>query len=98
MERMATAVTVALGRETFDIGYANEQVSAARDVLDRCEIELVGDTEIATSPEQLDAIVERVAATTAELIIVLQATFADARTVIEMSPSISHPCIRCREP
>lgn len=90
---MSTAVTVALGRETFDIAYANEQVSAAWHVLGRCGIELVGDHEVATTPEQLDAIVERASATAAELIIVLQATFADARTVIEMSDRTDVPLL-----
>jgi len=91
MEDVTAAVVVALGRETFDIGFAHDRTLLAWDALDRCGIELSGERDIATTPEQLDAVIDRVAATNADLVIVLQATFADAGTLIAMAGRTDAP-------
>lgn len=90
---MTTAALLTLGRPTFDVEFGAELASAAHQVLDELGVTTIGDDTVLTTAADIAEAVERIRTRTADVLIVIQATFADASTVISISEACDIPIV-----
>jgi L-fucose isomerase-like protein len=90
---MTAAAVLALGRPTFDLGLGASRAAAARLVLTRLGVTVVGDHGLCTDRAAMTVAVEEVLARRVDIVIVLQATFADASTVISIAEASDLPIV-----
>ncbi len=89
---MDHVLVVAIGRPTFDLELGSEQVAAAASLLDSLGVRPAGEPAIVTDIDELDDVLAAVA-DTPELVVVLQATFADASLVGRVADRIDAPMV-----
>ena len=89
---MSRSLAIALGRPTFDLELASEQVAAAESVLTGLGVPGADGMEIVTDIETLNARLESITDPPA-LVIVLQATFTDASLVGRIADRIDAPML-----
>jgi L-fucose isomerase-like protein len=92
-DAMTTATLLTLGRPTFDVEFGAEQASAAQRVLDEIGVTTVGDDTVLTDAVEIEQAVERTRTQMSDVMIVIQATFTDASTVISISESSDIPIV-----
>jgi len=90
---MTTAALLALGRPTFDVELGIEQASAARRVLDAIDVTTLGEEAVLTDVVEIARAVESALDQKADVVIVLQATFTDASTVISIAEASDIPIV-----
>jgi len=73
----------AIARPTFDVAFAREAASLAVANLQRAGLELVGNSDLCMNSADLAQVLDRVAASDAEGLILLQASFADSSLAIQ---------------
>lgn len=90
---MTTAAVIALGRSTFDVELGGEHAAAARGLLESIGVATIGGNTVLTEPA--DAFAAATAATNerVDVVIVLQATFTDAGTVIGIADRSAVPIV-----
>jgi len=90
---MTTASLLTLGRATFDVEFGATLASDARRVLDEIGVTTIGDDAVLTDEADIARAVERTLTQTVDVVIVIQATFADASTVISISEASDTPIV-----
>jgi L-fucose isomerase-like protein len=88
-----TALIAALGRPTFDLTYAGEQLVDARRLLDDLGVRRRELGETITATDQLDDLFGHVDLADVSVIVVLQATFSDASMVIRLAELTDLPMV-----
>ena len=88
-----TASLLVLGRPTFDVEFGAAQATAARRVLDEIGVTTIGDVVVLTDGVEIERAVERGLAQMTDVMIVIQATFADASTVISIADASDVPIV-----
>lgn len=86
---MTTVGAVAIARTTFDLPYATELATAAFDRLTDAFAEVVGAPTPATTAEEAS----RAAALDVDVLVVIQATFADSTLVRSVASSFAGPLV-----
>ncbi len=89
---MDHVLVIPIGRPTFDLDLGSEQVAAATSLLDSLGVEPADVPAIVTDIDVLDGVLAAVAGPT-ELVVVLQATFADASLVGRIADRIDAPMV-----
>ena len=89
---MNPVLVIPIGRPTFDLQLGTAQVTAAMAMLDSLGVQSAGDQAILTDLDELDAVLAAVA-DPPELVVVLQATFADASLVGRVADRIDAPMV-----
>ncbi|MBN1178557.1 MAG: fucose isomerase [Anaerolineae bacterium] len=84
---------VALARTTFDVPLAEEMAAQARAALERAGFERVGPAGLVTDAAAVDAAADALAADPPDLLIVLQATFADSTMAVRLAEGIDAPLL-----
>lgn len=90
---MVTAAVFALGRPTFDVGLGASHAKFAIDVLDRMGVCVVGDPNIIDDPPMMASAIEPVLGSKISLVVVLQATFTDARPHVALAEASDAPIV-----
>ena len=90
---MTTASLLTLGRPTFDVEFGAEQAAAAQRVLHEVGVTTIGDDTVLTDAVDIAQAVERTRTQMTDVMIVLQATFADASSVISISEASDIPIV-----
>ncbi|MFN3258158.1 MAG: hypothetical protein ACE37B_20965 [Ilumatobacter sp.] len=88
-----SAVVVSIGRVTFDLEFGTEQARAARSVLGDLGVSVLGGDDVITAAEGLAGALDAVSLDDADVMIVLQATFADADAVISLAATSPLPIV-----
>ncbi len=89
---MADVVVIPIGRPTFDLELGSVQVAAATSVLESLGVQPADVPAIVTDIDGLDDVLAAVADPT-ELVVVLQATFADASLVGRIADRVDAPMV-----
>lgn len=84
---------VPLARTTFDIPLASQIVAQARSALASMDLTLVGPESLVTSPEEAKAAADGLAGQAIDLLLVLQATFADSTMVVGLVETVDAPVL-----
>ena len=84
---------VAVGVGTFDLDLGAACCDEAWNVLGRLGVRLVGDPTISTDPARTARAAERLAGASVDVVVVLQGTFCDARSAIEIASLTSVPVV-----
>lgn len=90
---MTIAGVIALGRPTFDVELGTARANAARNVLDAIDVATIGTDGIVTDPDEAASAVDALIGEKLDLVVVLQATFADATTVISIAERSAVPIV-----
>lgn len=90
---MTTAAVIALGRPTFDVEFGTAQARTARAVLDGCAASVLGDSTVVIDATEVDGAIEQLIGVKSDVIIVLQATFTDASSVISIAAASDVPIV-----
>jgi L-fucose isomerase-like protein len=90
---VTTTAVVALARVTFDQDEAARQVDLAWNALERAGLDLVGGKDLVSTVADIDDVVARLARGRAEVLVVLQATFADASMIIRLDERFKGPLV-----
>lgn len=88
-----TVGVLAVGVGTFDLELGAACCDAAWEVLDRNAATLVGDPAILTDSLEVADAADRLAASGVDAVVVLQATFCDARAVVEIASRTGAPVV-----
>ncbi|TFH16131.1 MAG: hypothetical protein E4H05_07470 [Acidimicrobiales bacterium] len=89
---MSHVLVIPIGRPTFDLQLGSVQVAAAMAMLDSLGVKSSGDQAILIDLDELDDALEAVA-DPPDLVVVLQATFADASLVGRVEDRIDAPMV-----
>lgn len=89
---MSRALVIPIGRPTFDLGLGSVQVAAATSLLVSLGVQSTGVGAIVTDIDELDNVLAAVA-DPPKLVVVLQATFADASLVGRIADRIDAPMV-----
>ena len=84
---------VALGRSTFDLPLANQVATQVRHQLHAAGFQVAGPEELVTSLEQLQAAARGLAHEPIDLLVALQATFADSTMVMDLAQQVDAPLL-----
>jgi L-fucose isomerase-like protein len=84
---------VALARTTFDIPLANQVAAHVRLQLRDAGFQLAGSEELVTSLEETRAVARTLADQPLDLLVVLQATFADSTMVMSLAEAVDAPLV-----
>jgi len=90
---VTTTGVVALARVTFDLDEAARQVELAWSALERAGLDLVGSQDLVSTVADVDDVVARLVRGRAEVLVVLQATFADASMMIRLNERFDGPLV-----
>src|SRR6056297_658328 len=90
---MTTAAVITVGRETFDVAFGEEKAAKAHEVLERLDLDVVGDRKMATGPDAMQQRVDAALAADPDLILLIQATFADASPVMDLAERTDAPIV-----
>ncbi len=90
-----TIAVVTVGRPTFDLAFGVETAAAARGVLAGLGAIVVADPHVATSVDELDRVADELdgAGAPIDVVVVLQATFADATMIVELAEHCAVPIV-----
>lgn len=84
---------VAIARPTFDIPLAETLTAQARKTLAEAGYDLVAVEKLVMTPDDLDRALADLAANPVDLVIVLQATFADSTMICHLADSLKIPVL-----
>jgi L-fucose isomerase-like protein len=84
---------VALARTTFDIPLANQVAAQIRHQLHEVGFQLAGSEELVTNLEEARAVARELAEQPLDLLVVLQATFADSTMVMALAEVVEAPLL-----
>lgn len=84
---------VAIARTTFDMELAREVTAQTRQQLTTAGMTLVGADVIVTSAEEAEAAIDALANDPPDLLILLQATFADSTMTLKLASEINAPLL-----
>ena len=87
------AFVIGVARPTFDVEAAMEECDAARAVLAREAFTTVAPNELLTDPAQLPTVLRQLDDAGPDLVVVLQATFADADAIIRLAEHTDVPFV-----
>lgn len=90
---MTTAGVIALGRPTFDVEFGAACAGAARTVLDAIGVASIGAHDVVTDPNDAARTVDELVGEKLDVVVVLQATFTDATTVISIAEASAVPIV-----
>lgn len=90
---VGTVGVLAVGVGTFDLDLGAAHCAAAFEVLGRTATALIGDPAILTDGADVSLAADRLAASAVDAVVVLQATFCDARSVIEVATRTGAPVL-----
>lgn len=84
---------LAVGRNTFDVPYAEEMLSAAWDSLLTLNINVVGEKKLLFDEDEVKASLTEFKGQTLDILLQLQVTFTDASMTLEMAREINAPLV-----
>ncbi|MBZ0279226.1 MAG: L-fucose/L-arabinose isomerase family protein [Anaerolineae bacterium] len=84
---------VAIARTTFDMALAQEVTAQARTQLTAAGLTLVGSDALVTSTEEAETAIDALANDPPDLLILLQATFADSTITLKLASEINAPLL-----
>jgi len=84
---------LAVGRETFDVAYAEEVLSSAWQALAGMGVDLVGEKRILFDADQVRAVLANLKAQTLDIVLQLQVTFTDATMTLEIARELDVPLV-----
>jgi L-fucose isomerase-like protein len=84
---------VPLARTTFDTTLALEVAARARSQLERAGLALVGPNELVANLEEARALAHQLAGEPLDLLVILQATFADSTMVMSLAETVDAPLL-----
>ena len=84
---------VSLARTTFDIPLANQVAAQVRLRLHDASFQLAGSEELVTNLEETQAVARKLAQQPLDLLVVLQATFADSTMVMSLAEAVDAPLL-----
>ena len=84
---------VVIARPQFDTAYADELLQRAWPVLDGLDAELVGSRDPMFDAAAVDAAIPALRAKPPDLLLILQATFADSSMVVKLADSLPAPIV-----
>jgi L-fucose isomerase-like protein len=90
---LATVGFVSLARTTFDIPYATQKNEQLRTQLQQAGFDLVGPESLITDLDSAKQAAESLADHPVDLLIILQATFADTTMVMTLAESVGAPLL-----
>lgn len=90
-DRMATIGVLPLGRETFDVPFAEANLAAMLSVLEASGHRIAGPQSLLFDAQATTHAIAKLKTETPDHVIVLQVTFTDASTVVEVSQAFSQP-------
>ncbi len=95
MNETMNAVTalVSLARPTFDLELANEVAAQVREQLTQAGFTLVGPEKLITDIAETREVAQELAHNPPDLLLVLQATFADSTMVMELAQQVDAPLL-----
>jgi L-fucose isomerase-like protein len=88
---VAKVGVLALARSTFDVPYAEEMAAKAFAALDRAGLVTTGPRTLLFDADAARAAMRELVSSGAEQLLILQVTFTDASTVVELAGQISKP-------
>lgn len=88
---MAKIGIIPLGRETFDVKFANEVLKNAISELDHTNHELFGSHSLLVDTDSTVEAIEKLSTNDLDLILVLQVTFTDASMIVEIARKFDKP-------
>ena len=91
--RVDRAFVVGVARPTFDVQAATEEADAARAVLADESFTIVAPDELLSDPAQLPSVLRGLDDARPDLVVVLQATFADAGAIIRLAEHTDVPFV-----
>ncbi len=91
MKRNETIGVLPLGRPTFDVPFAEQQLAAMLDALTATGRTLLGSDRLLMDSDETDAAIEALAAEAPDLVLVLQVTFTDAAACVRIAERFSVP-------
>lgn len=84
---------VALARTTFDMALAAQIAAQARSQLEQAGFSLAGPEALITSLDEVEGVAQKLADAPLDLLLVLQATFADSTMVMSLAEAIDAPLL-----
>ncbi len=84
---------LALGRSTFDVPYAEEQLAAAWQVLRSLPIETIGEQKIYFDADSASRALPQLLADGPDALLILQVTFTDASMTVEIAKQLEIPLV-----
>lgn len=92
MEALKSRIGVlAVGRDTFDVPYAEEVLEKAWQALTGLDVEVVGEKRILFDAHQARAVVSHLKAQALDMVLQLQVTFTDASMTLEVARELDAP-------
>lgn len=89
----STIALIAIARTTFDVALANAVAAQARAHLDMAGLNVIGPSALVTSSEEAQAAAGQLAAQPPDLLIILQASFADSSMVMAIAQQVDSPLL-----
>ncbi|MCP4182755.1 MAG: hypothetical protein GY761_05485 [Hyphomicrobiales bacterium] len=80
-----------LGRPTFDVPYAEQNLAGMLNVLDDCGHEIIGSRSLLLDTEAVQQVVESLQSLAIDYLMVLQVTFTDASAIVEAASKLQVP-------
>lgn len=84
---------VALGRQTFDVPFAEEILAQAWATLQTINAEFVGKPELLFDAAAVEAVIPELQAQPLDMLLLLQVTFTDASMTVELGKMINAPLV-----
>ncbi len=84
---------LAVGRNTFDVPYAEQMLSHAWQTLEALEIKIVGDKRLLFDTNEARESLSQLKQKTMDILLLLQVTFTDASMTLEITQEISVPLV-----
>jgi L-fucose isomerase-like protein len=88
-----TVALVPIARTTFDMGLAEQVMQAARSQLAQTGLSLIGPETLLTDIETTRQVIQTLGADPPDLVILLQASFADSSMVLEIARQVEAPLL-----
>lgn len=92
-ETKLSIALVPIARPTFDIPLAEAVTAQIRTQLAQLNVDLIGPSELITSLEQAQEVGQSLGKTPLDLLLVVQATFADSTMIMELAQQIDAPLL-----
>ncbi len=84
---------MAVGRETFDVAYAEEMLASAWQTLHRLDIEIAGTKHLLFNADEVVSALEQIKQHPLDILLLLQVTFTDAAMTLEIARQAGVPLL-----
>lgn len=84
---------LAVGRNTFDVPYAEQVLSEAWQALQNLDIEIIGEKRLLFDTDEARKSLSALKDRSFDILLLLQVTFTDASMTLEIAQEISHPLV-----